>query len=163
MLFRESRGAVPTLRVAVAGLGVVLAVWFLISALPDAETPADRILFVTIAGATVLVTVAIGGMRSRVVVAPETLRLEFSLGGVTVWRRVVHAGDVARADATGLSALSAGGWGLRFLGPRRWALFVRSGPAVGVALFDGREYVVGTDRPADLLDAVAQLRQGPGR
>lgn len=159
VLFRESRYASPGLRVAVAGLGVAVAASFLVSAVPDAESAGDLVLFAAIGGAVVVLMTAIAAMRSYVLVQAGGLRLTFALGGVTVWRRELAGREISRVGTTAVGALAAGGLGLRYLGPRRWALLVRSGVTVAVTCADGWEYVVATDRPGDLLAALAHLRE----
>lgn len=156
--FREVRHASAGVAAVVVTIGVAVAVNLLLSAWPSTTSDAERAAFALIAAAALGLCVLIARMSTVAEVTTEGVHLVFRLG-VTVWRRRIPWTDLAVDGVERVSAVRAGGLGLRYLGAGRIALMVRAGPGVVLRTRGGeRTYVVGSERVDDFLDALAAHR-----
>jgi len=93
--------------------------------------------------------------RLTVSVDAGEVRLAFGIGLISKRFRLE---DIAAAGTAKSSFLR--GWGIRYTG-KGWLFNVNSREAVELKMKDGREYMIGTDEPARLLEAVqAALNRG---
>ena len=159
--FRETRHASRELQVGVVLLGLVITSFIVATAVPDSRSTAEAVGFVLVALGSMALVLGAARMSSVVEVDPvRGVSLGFRLG-IPVWRRAISRDEISEvADGT-LSMAGAGGLGLRWIGPGRWALLVRGGSVIVIKVPDGsKEYLVGTDRPAELMAALRELGQG---
>lgn len=160
-VFRETRRAAKELQVGVILLGIAITSFIIATAVPDARSTAEAIGLVLVALGSMALVLGVARMSSVVEVDPARgVTLRFRLGA-PVWRRVITWDEISEVSEGSLSMAAAGGLGLRWIGPGRWALLVRGGSVVTIKAPNGsREYLVGTDRPAELLTALRVLSQG---
>ncbi|WP_405615097.1 hypothetical protein [Streptomyces sp. NBC_00076] len=95
----------------------------------------------------VVVPALILSFHSRVTVDDECVRLSL----VPVWRRTIARSDIVEVRQRAILARDMGGLGLRRTSDGAIGLVMRGKDAVEVTLRDGKRYVLGTDRPGDLL------------
>ncbi|NUR00908.1 MAG: hypothetical protein HOY79_31590 [Streptomyces sp.] len=95
----------------------------------------------------VLVPALILSLHGKVTVDDECVRLSL----VPVWRKVILGADIVDVRRRAILARDMGGFGLRRTSDGATGLVMRGKDAVEITLRDGRRYVLGTDRPEDLL------------
>ena len=157
--FDEERHATAAVRALIIGLCLVAATSTVVTAWPASRGDTERTALVV--GAVVLVTLGVlaSTMSTTVRVSHRGVDIAFALG-VTVWRRHLEWWQVRTVDLRSVSAVRAGGLGLRWLGSGTVALMVRPGPAVAIGTDAGRTYVVVTDRPTQLIAALTSGARG---
>ncbi|NBE56960.1 hypothetical protein [Streptomyces boluensis] len=103
-------------------------------------------------GAGAVVVVLLCGLRARVRIVEEGLRLSLP----PFYRKVLPYAGIAHARAVErINPLrDAGGWGLRWRGGGNLALVMRSGPGVRIATASGASYLIGASDPRGLLKAL---------
>ena len=116
----------------------------------DAEVVVGRVIGVVV----LLVVFACAVMFGRMTIAVE--------GGQLVWhfafgllRKAIPLADINGAEPTRTSVLD--GWGIH-LTPRGWLYNVTGREAVWVKVRSGRDFLLGTDRPSDLAQAIEKAR-----
>ena len=103
----------------------------------------------------VLAASAVVFSRLTIEVAEGQLRWHFGLGLV---RRRVPLRDIAGAEPTRTGLLD--GWGIHFTW-RGWLFNVAGRDAVLLTRTDGKRFLLGTDEPRALVDAVRQAQAEP--
>ncbi|MDQ5857935.1 MAG: hypothetical protein M3542_06615 [Acidobacteriota bacterium] len=91
-------------------------------------------------------------MRLTTTVTPDAISIKYGL----LYRTRVPLSEVARAEAVEYAPIREyGGWGIRGSSRRR-ALNARGNRGVLLTRADGRTLLVGSQRPRELLDALAR-------
>jgi hypothetical protein len=105
-----------------------------------------------VVGFALLICVAIGSLRMKTTVTPEGVAVSYGFLGTTR----VALSDIARAEAVVYRPLrDYGGWGIRGFGRRR-AWNVRGDRGVLLVRKDGSTFLIGSQRPRELLSALAR-------
>jgi Family of unknown function (DUF6141) len=155
--FEESQRFRQPWLLAIVGGAAALLTWMFVYQVvlghPLGDRPApDGLLVVLWIVVGVLVPFLFARMRLVTTVEGSTITARFvpRIGGVTI-----DAADVASAEATEYRPIRQfGGWGVRWGGPRRWAFNVSGNRGVLVELHDGRSYLIGSQRPHELVSAI---------
>jgi hypothetical protein len=112
-------------------------------------------VFILLVG--VLVPVAVMTFKLRVAVSPDRLTVDYGI----LARNQAPVSDIERAEAVDYRPIrDYGGWGLRssFRSGRR-AYTVSGSRGVEVDLVDGRRWLIGSQRPVELVRAIDRARE----
>jgi hypothetical protein len=100
-----------------------------------------------------LILVAVASMRMSTHVTPEAITVRWGF----LYTSQVPATDIARAEAIVYRPVADyGGWGIKGIGRRR-ALSARGNLGVLLVRRDGSTILVGSQRPRELLQALARI------
>ena len=158
MTFREVRHASAGARVAIVGVGVVVAVSTLLPQWASTTSDSERTLLVALMAFVIGLCLLAAGMSSVTEVTTEGVELTFRLV-IPIWHRRIPWDDLSVDGVERVGVIRAGGLGLRYLGGGRVAVLVRPGPGVVLHARGGeRTYVVGSDRSTELIDTLTAHR-----
>jgi len=100
-----------------------------------------------------LLFVPYGGQRT--LVTRDAVTVRWGLFGLPVLR--LRMSDIASAETHRFSPLrDFGGYGIRFNREMK-AYYLRGGTGVLLTLHNGKKYLIGSDKPADLLAVVGSI------
>ncbi len=116
----------------------------------------DLIARVMIAVCLGVVPALILAFHSRVRVDAGSVRLSL----FPVWRKTIRRSDIAGSRPRRIGARDLHGLGLRPTPDGALGLVMRGRDAVEIELTNGKRYVVGTGRPAALLQALSPTHDG---
>ncbi|MDQ3982918.1 MAG: DUF3093 family protein [Actinomycetota bacterium] len=108
----------------------------------------------------IIAVVAFSTFQMKTRVSPEGLRVVI----VPFPRKTVPASEIAGCEVvTYRPLLEYGGWGWRWSSSRGWAYTMRGNRGVMVHRTNGKSFLVGSQRPEDLAEALRQIapRQVP--
>ncbi len=104
-----------------------------------------------VAALLVLIALSLATLQMKTTVAPDAVTVRFGFLSTTR----IPVSEIARAEAVAYRPIrDYGGWGIRGLGRRR-ALNVRGDRGVLVVRTNGTTVLIGTQRPRELLSALA--------
>ncbi|MDQ3981688.1 MAG: DUF3093 family protein [Actinomycetota bacterium] len=109
---------------------------------------------------TVMAVIFLSIIQMRTTVSPEGLRVVI----VPFPRKTVPASEIAGCEAvTYRPLLEYGGWGWRWSPSRGWAYTMRGNRGVMVHRTNGKSFLVGSQRPEELAEALRRIapRQVP--
>lgn len=138
------------LMLSLLGVGTIGALAAAIAPSRDALPLGTRLALIAVVA--VLAASAVAFSRLTIEVAEGELRWHFGLGFA---RRRLALGDIASAEPTRTGLLD--GWGIHFT-RRGWLFNVAGRDAVLFTRTDGKRFLLGTDEPRVLVDAVRQAR-----
>ena len=111
----------------------------------------DEVLFEELQRPAPLVAVVCGGLvRMRTVVTPSTLRVSMR----PFPRKTVAVRDIASCDPVEYRPLAYGGWGWKWSPGKGWAYTMRGKRGVLVQPVRGKSFLVGSQEPERLADAI---------
>ncbi len=145
-MYRRTQPGTTMVAILLVGIGVVGAVGISSGGHP-----------VTLVVGGILVVCLVLFRSLTIEIDAEELRCFFGDGLIRRRFRLVEI-----ASATAVRNRWWYGWGIR-LTPHGWMFNVSGLDAVQLELASGKSFRIGTDRPAEVVEAIGRLRSGGGR